>query len=311
MANLNCTACDNLREEVPSLIVNGIDNSMCASLKNDTGLEASSGNNDCTDLNNLNDCLIGNMETEIDRYDACDWKSFTKNLTGNLWAVGKAAICAICGIWTNIHSIWTNIHSLQSRTEDICRLLDQVASPVLFAYGTLPLANTSAVIARRCGTATNKVSMMPDDGTLNPYTKAAQNIGIAYANLTAQSCTSDNRIMYEWIIPNHFYYKLLSGAQSGDVLWKVSETEAKSVIGISDYLWNVFSQSSWTWHESALSPSRQMAWMKLTVGSDGLASDEMGIVFVGCTAPNNSIASDQTFNSINSSYARLYTHTVS
>ena len=106
MADLNCKACEDLKKEVPSLIVNGLSNTMCNSLQNDTGLKASSNNDDCEDLNDMNDCLIGNLDTEIDRYDTCDWKDFTKMFIDNLWTTLKAMICAICGIWTNIHDLW-------------------------------------------------------------------------------------------------------------------------------------------------------------------------------------------------------------
>lgn len=112
MADLNCKSCEDLRKEVPELIANGFTDTMCASLKNDTGLKTSSGHNDCTDLNNLNDCLIGNAETEIERYDTCDWKDFTKNHINNLWTTLKAIICAICGLWTNVHNLWATLRSL-------------------------------------------------------------------------------------------------------------------------------------------------------------------------------------------------------
>lgn len=112
MANLNCSACEEIKQEVPSIVTDGLSNTMCTSLKNDTGLKASSGNDDCDDLNNLNDCLVGNMETEIDKHDVCDWKPFTKSLIGNLWTTLKAMICAICGLWTNVHNLWTTISSL-------------------------------------------------------------------------------------------------------------------------------------------------------------------------------------------------------
>ena len=111
MADMNCKACEDLLDEVPGLIANGFSNTMCASLKNDTGLKASSGNNDCTDLDNLNDCLVGNMETEVEKYDVCDWKKLTKELIGNLWTTNKGIICAVCGLWTNVHNLWTAINS--------------------------------------------------------------------------------------------------------------------------------------------------------------------------------------------------------
>lgn len=117
MAELSCQSCEEIKQEVPSLVTNGLSSTMCASLKNDTGLKASSGNDDCEDLNNLNDCLVGNMETEIDRYDVCEWKPFTKKLIDNLYTTLKAMICAICGIWTNIHNLWTTIRSLCLKKE--------------------------------------------------------------------------------------------------------------------------------------------------------------------------------------------------
>ena len=69
MANVNCSACEDLRQTDPNLIVNGIGDSECASLQNDTGLVASSGHNDCTDLNNLTPLqafdLIREMKAEV------------------------------------------------------------------------------------------------------------------------------------------------------------------------------------------------------------------------------------------------------
>lgn len=106
MANYNCEACEDLRQTDPNLIVNGFGDDECASLQNDTGLVPSSGNDDCEDLNNLNDCLVGNMETEVEAYDVCDWKTFMKQFIPNVWTVLKGIICAICGLWTNVHNLW-------------------------------------------------------------------------------------------------------------------------------------------------------------------------------------------------------------
>lgn len=108
--NYNCEACEELRQDAPSLICNGFDDEMCASLQNNTGLSPSSGNDDCEDLNNLNDCLVGNMESEVDMYEVCDWKSFMKKFIPNLWTVLKAIICAICGLWNNIKCVDTTIN---------------------------------------------------------------------------------------------------------------------------------------------------------------------------------------------------------
>ncbi len=100
---VSCKSCDDLRTNAPGVLVNGIDDTACNSLKNDTGLNPSSGSNDCADLEDLNDCLVGNMEEEVDAYDVCDWKEFMKKFIANVYTVLKGIICAICGIWTRSH----------------------------------------------------------------------------------------------------------------------------------------------------------------------------------------------------------------
>lgn len=109
MAYNACEACTDIREIDPALITRGFSDTECASLKNDTGLVSSSGNDNCTDLNNLADCLIGNMEQEVDEYDVCDWRDFSKLTLANLWTVAKGIICSNCGAWTNIHNLWTSL----------------------------------------------------------------------------------------------------------------------------------------------------------------------------------------------------------
>lgn len=128
----SCEACEELRQEVPQLVCNGFDDDMCASLKNDTGLSATSGHNDCTDLNNLNDCLIGNMADELELYEVCDWKTYTKMLVGNIWTTLKAIICAICGIWTNIHNLWDTINNMSDNTDRIDCIVKSMTSVKTF-----------------------------------------------------------------------------------------------------------------------------------------------------------------------------------
>lgn len=106
MANLNCAACEDLRQDAPSLIVNGFDDTMCTSLKNNTGLNPSSGNDDFTDLSNMADCLVGNMAEEVDLYEVCDWKTFMKSFIPNLWTTLKAMICSQAGLWMLINKVY-------------------------------------------------------------------------------------------------------------------------------------------------------------------------------------------------------------
>lgn len=112
MAERNCSACQELMNDAPNLIVNGLGSTEVTSLKNNTGLNPSSGNDDCTDLNNMNDCLIGNLESEVDSYDVCEWKDFTKNYVNNAWTVFKGVISAVCGLWTNVQRLQCLINLL-------------------------------------------------------------------------------------------------------------------------------------------------------------------------------------------------------
>ena len=102
---INCSACEELREQAPVLFVSGIGDDECTSLQNNTGINSSSGNDDYTDLSNMNDCLIGNLISELDAYDDCDWKSAVKTLVTNLWSINKAQACIIKGLWTHIEEL--------------------------------------------------------------------------------------------------------------------------------------------------------------------------------------------------------------
>ena len=129
---LNCAACEEIRQTDPSLIVNGFSDDECSSLMNDTGLVPGDDHNDCEDLHNLNDCLVGNMETEVDLYDVCDWKPFMKTFIPNLWTTLKAMICAICGIWTNIHNLWTKIGCVYDGLEALANGIGQTVGGQTF-----------------------------------------------------------------------------------------------------------------------------------------------------------------------------------
>lgn len=121
MANYSCNSCDDLRNTSSSFVVNGVTSAICTSLKNDTGLNPSSGHNDCTDLDDVNDCLVGNMAEEVEAYDVCDWKSYMKKFVPNVWTTLKSIICAICGIWTNIHNIITRLTRVECVIDTLTR----------------------------------------------------------------------------------------------------------------------------------------------------------------------------------------------
>ena len=298
--NYNCESCAELREDVPSLICNGLDEDMCTSLQNDTGLNPSSSNTDCEDLNNLNDCLIGNQEQEVELYSTCDWKDFMKQFIPNLWTTLKAIICAICGLWTHVHAI-------EATTGDMCGLVDQLISPQVPHWGIQPLETTQD---RVCGTATSHVQAHPDDGTMNPYTKHSQGIGIYYTKQTITRCDGGGQQRLEWIAPYTYQYYLKAGTQAGDCLWKITKSEAQSTMGMTDGIWTTFTQSNWTWFETALSPSRQKAWIQIGVGIHGLSENELGVFFQGCDAPNTAITADQMMATLGAEKCRVYRYSV-
>lgn len=117
MIDYSCSACEELRQDAPSFVVNGMSETECASLANNTGLNPSSGNDDCTDLNNMNDCLIKNMENEINSYNVCSWKDYMKALVNNMWTMYKGIICALCGLWTAVSAIPGDIADTLARIQ--------------------------------------------------------------------------------------------------------------------------------------------------------------------------------------------------
>lgn len=150
MAKVNCDACSEIRELDPNLVVNGWSDTECASFKNDTGLSPSSGHNDCTDLELMNDCLIGNLDAEVDAYEVCDWKTFMHRFLPNLWTLFSAIKCAICGIWTNIHKIWAEIQSIWDFIKKLRCELDYMGKGASFAVGEAETDGSYVVAGKGC-----------------------------------------------------------------------------------------------------------------------------------------------------------------
>lgn len=107
----NCLACENLKKKDANLIINGWSDTNSASFKNDTGLVPSDGSNDCTDLGLMNDCLIGNLDDEVEISDVCDWRDFMHKFIPNVWTMFEGTRNAICGLWTNVYNIWDYVKS--------------------------------------------------------------------------------------------------------------------------------------------------------------------------------------------------------
>lgn len=104
MSNISCDACNNLREYAPEFVQNGVNENVCASLMNNTGLNPGLTvlHDNCDDLHDVNDCLIGRMTDELEAYDVCDWKDFMQKQNSNLYETLKAIICSTCGLWKKL-----------------------------------------------------------------------------------------------------------------------------------------------------------------------------------------------------------------
>lgn len=277
MANLNCDACSDIREIDPNLIVNGWSSTECTSFKNDTGLSPSSGHNDCTDLQLMNDCLIGNMEAEVDAYDVCDWKDFIKKVLKNLWTVLSAIRCAICGLWTNVHA-------LQEQNEAMCALVDALISPPLGRYGTLlngygddHPSNKGGVL----GTKGGEVVVVPRaQSEVDTTVWYSQNIGIYLGKQRMARCSDGKCRLYEWIAPNMVGYRVNPNVtlESGDIIWYATKAQC-TAWGMSEHMWETFTVSSWTWKDYGFTTNpRTLAWFRLQTNGNRLELTFLGQV---------------------------------
>lgn len=229
MAKVSCSACEDLRQNAPSLIVNGLGTTECTRLKNNTGVSGNS--TDCADLEDMNDCFVGNMEAEVDAYDICDWKDFMKKFIPNVWTVLKGVICAICGLWTHLND-------LADMLENICKLQEATLQHPVYQYGTNPNAGTE----RRGGTLNIKggstILAARPHSELSDTIWQAQNVGIRYGKLNVESCLTGNCVRHEWIAPDILGYKFNQAPAYDDILWYCSESVAKNTFGITDAQWN-------------------------------------------------------------------------
>lgn len=100
----SCKACKELKDR-------GIDvdccfeigDKECENLQNDQGFNGKT--NDCEDMHDLNDCLLGRADSGLTIHDDCDWKGYMRKLLTILYNLFKMIICAICGLWKKIHEL--------------------------------------------------------------------------------------------------------------------------------------------------------------------------------------------------------------
>lgn len=107
MSTKNCEACADLRENAPEFVRNGVTENVAESLKDNTGFNAKLTvlHDNCQDLNNANDCLMGNLPYSLPEYDVCDWKDFMEIALNNNYELLKAIIASNCGLWEKLEVV--------------------------------------------------------------------------------------------------------------------------------------------------------------------------------------------------------------
>lgn len=114
MSEISCSACTDLMEYAPIFAQNGVTTEVAASLKNNTGFNPALTvlHDNCSDLNDANDCLIGRLGDEIKAYDVCDWKKFMGKFVPNLYEMLKADIASGCGAWSKIERLCSSVDGI-------------------------------------------------------------------------------------------------------------------------------------------------------------------------------------------------------
>lgn len=105
MSKPNCDACTELREYAPTFVMNGVTNAVAKNLKNNKGVAGAKNHNNCEDLNDVVDCLIGRLGQEVESLDVCDWKDFMSRFIPNLYETLKAMVMSECGTWCKVTAL--------------------------------------------------------------------------------------------------------------------------------------------------------------------------------------------------------------
>ena len=126
MAN-NCLACERLKEYAYNFVVNGITDAECDSLRVNQGLNPNLADHDnCEALNDMLDCLIGNLHDRLPSFSICDWREYVDELMTNMYNFKKALTCSICGQWDALNEIDNRISNIERILSAILHQMRQV-----------------------------------------------------------------------------------------------------------------------------------------------------------------------------------------
>lgn len=125
--NYDATACADLCEIAPEFAESGVTDTICESLRNNTGLNPTAPvlSDNMTDLPIAIDCLIGRLDDEVDCYETCDWKAFMHNMIPRFYTMMKAFVCAETGLWDKAVA---SCEQIQMQQEIGVEIVNQVIS---------------------------------------------------------------------------------------------------------------------------------------------------------------------------------------
>ena len=256
MSDINCQACTELRDYAPGFIQNGVTGKTALSLSKDTGLnpDLTVLHNNCEDLTDANDCLVGRMGQEVQAYDQCDWKDYMSRLVPNLYELNKAMIAGDCGQWRQIHA-----------------LCDQLSQTIAMPMGIYGILNGSVLEPA----ADHWGGEIPEKGGFPAcrwrYTEHHpdddyDSLGINYTKLNTFDCDG-NPAIYEWVYPQIHCYYLAPNIEYDDVIWRVRVTKLREW-GVTDEFVRIFTQYPQWW--SGVSNSRgQLNYLAFWMGIEG------------------------------------------
>lgn len=230
MSDYNCESCSELKTDSSEFVLNGVTDNVATSLKNDTGFSTSNSNDDCTDLNYANDCLIGRLDDELEAYDTCQWKEYMHKFIPNLYELLKAMIAAICGLWTNVHNLWTNVNTLFDRVNAMCSLISSAVQPQLGCYG---IRWGTQKIAKECGTLD---IMSGSTAWIEGYSDQVSSwFGLGFQKISSEDC-SGKKSTYTLYNVKGLNVKFNGTPTKQTSLWHIDKTTALS-FGFPEALW--------------------------------------------------------------------------
>ena len=120
-----CKTCEDLQQYSPNFVANGLTDEMCSNLESNTGL-MNKGRENCTDLHNANDCLIGGIAEKATSYNPCDPNKMIEDLAKNTMHVIDMLICSDCGQWNEIKKILDEIQKIWDEIQKIWDAIEEL-----------------------------------------------------------------------------------------------------------------------------------------------------------------------------------------